>query len=259
MKAATTSKVCAYCGNSGPLTREHQWPKGIIDRAGVKFSYFGKHEKYINTELVIKDVCTTCNNGPLSSLDTYACTLFDAHFSRQAVRREPRIFLYEYSRLLRWLLKTSFNVARANDSDGPALAPFASYMLTGGESPKNVHVRLELIYPSKNPNWTPGSSVTKTIPAKTIRCARILMQDGPMPEATLRLIALHSYYFWIAITPPGSDPTELHASLPGKPLLSNKDNISVIPKRSMLDVHEELLSNPRANESIRKLRARRDA
>jgi len=77
-----TSRLCAYCGSSGPLTKEHQWSKGIISRAGVNHSYFGKHEKYIDAELTIRDVCASCNNGPLSSLDAYACTLFDDHFSR---------------------------------------------------------------------------------------------------------------------------------------------------------------------------------
>lgn len=260
MKSGTKSRVCAYCGSAGGLTREHQWPKGIIARAGVNSSYFGKHQKYIDAELTIKDVCAVCNNGPLSSLDAYACALFDAQFSRQAVRRETRVFLYDYSLLLRWLLKISFNVARANDSDGPVLAPFTGYMLAGGAAPENIQVRLELIYPSLNPAWTPGASSTmKTIPAKTIRCARILMPGSPLPEATLRLVALHSYYFWIAVTPLGSDTSELAAHLPGKLLLSNKDRVSVVPKRSMLDVHESWLSNPRANESMRALLARRDA
>jgi len=132
-------------------------------------------------------------------------------------------------------------------------------MLTGSEPPENIQVRLELIYPSVNQSWTPGSSVMKTIPAKTIRCARILMPGSPLPEATLRLVALHSYYFWIAVTPPGSDTSELGARLPGKPLQPNKDRISVTPKRSMLEVHESWLSNARANESMRALRATRDA
>ena len=250
------SRVCAYCGSSGSMTREHQWPAGIIERSGVNRSYFGKHEKYIDAELTIKDVCASCNNGQLSALDAYVCSLFDAQFSRQAVRRQTRNFLYDYSLLLRWLLKISFNVARANDSDGSTLSQFVGYILEGGSAPENVQVRLELIYPSVNPNWTPGSDFMKEIPATTIRCARILMPGNPLPEATHRLVALHSYYFWIAITPPGNDASEFYARLPGKLLPPNRNLLSVVPTRSMLDVHESWLSNPRANASMRALQKR---
>jgi hypothetical protein len=254
------SRVCAYCRSTGPLTREHLWPAGIIKRAGVNRSYFGKAEKYIDAELKIKDVCAACNNGPLSALDSYACALFDTQFFRQAVKRQTRNFVYDYPRLLRWLLKISFNVARANDSDGPVLAPLADYMLTGSTPPPaNVQVRLELIYPSQNPIWTPGSEAMKEIPAATIRCARVWMPENPLPGTTLRMVALHSYYFWISITPPDVDITTLHDGLPGKLIAPNKNRLSLAAKRGMLELHEKWLSNPRANASMRALKARRDA
>jgi hypothetical protein len=210
--------------------------------------------------LKIKDVCAACNNGPLSELDSYACALFDTQFFRQAVKRETRNFVYDYPKLLRWLLKISFNVARANDSDGPVLSPFSGYMLHGNTPPPaNVQVRLELICPSPNPNWTPGSEARKEIPATTIRCARVLMPENPLPGTTLRAVALHSYYFWVAITPPGVDITALHAGLPGKLIPPNKGRVSVAAKRGMLELHEQWLSNPRANASMRALQARGDA
>ncbi len=247
-------RTCAYCGSSGPLTREHLWPAGIIARSTVNLSYIGKLEKYVDAELTIKDVCAACNNGPLSSLDAYACSLYEAQFLRQALKRESRNFIYEYSTLLRWLLKMSYNTARANNSDGAVLSKFAPYVLGGGPSPVNVQVRLELIHPSKNPHWSPGTDTMQEIPAATIRCAKIEMPADPLPGTTARLVAINSYYFWVTITPPGADIRRLHAGLPGKLLPPDKSRISLHPTRGMLELHATWLSNPRANSSIRALR-----
>lgn len=255
-----TSRLCAYCGSDGPLTREHLWPAGIIARAKhINRSYLGKIEKFLEVELTIKDVCSKCNNGPLSALDAYACALYDAQFFRQAVQRESRTFIYDYAPLLRWLLKMSFNSARANDSDVPALSPFAVFMLAGGQPPPDVQVRIELIHPSKNPNRSPGTESMKTIPAASIRCARVAMLEEPLPGTTLRLVAVNSYYFWITITPPGTDVTNLHAGLPGKLLDPKDDRITLRPTRGMLELHSDWLLNPRARASAQALRARRDA
>lgn len=253
-------RSCAYCGKPGPLTREHLWPAGIIQRAGVRYAYLGKQEKYVDAELKIKDVCGECNNGPLSALDSYACDLFDKQFSRQARKHESRNFVYDYESLLRWLLKISYNVARANDSDGPVLSPLKEFMIAGlGAPPQHVQVRLELIHPSPNPRWTPGSSLPREIPASTVRCARVLMPDNPLPGTTLRLVALHSYYFWVSVTPPDVDTDSLHAGLPGKLVPPNRRLLSVTSKRGMLEVHERWLSNLRANASMHALRSRSGA
>ena len=253
-----SSRRCAYCGlDTGPLTREHLWPAGIIGRANVKKSFFGKIEKYLDVELTIKDVCAKCNNGPLSALDSYACTLYDAQFSRQAVQREARTFVYDYVTLVRWLLKMSFNSARANASDVDVLSAFTPLIVYGGVPPHHVQVRLELIHPSTNPNWKPGSESTKEIPAATIRCARVAMPENPLPGTTVRLVAINSYYFWLTVTPPEADTGDLHARLPGKLLLPNLSKLSLYPTRGMLELHSDWLSNQKGNQSMRALRARK--
>lgn len=255
----TTKRVCAYCAKEAPLTREHLWPSGIIARAkGINTSYLGKLEKFIDAELTIKDVCAECNNGPLSKLDTYICDLFDAQFSRPAVRRQVRTFVYDYEKLLRWLLKMSFNTARANDSDVAVLSNYVNYMLNGGEMPTEVQVRLELIHPSPNPSWSPGSSVIKEIPAASIRCARVEMPEDPLPGTTLRLVALHSFYFWVVINPANADATALHQGLPGKLLPPNRRKLSLYPTRGALELHADWALNPRASQSFRDLKARRE-
>jgi len=251
-------RVCAYCGRDGPLTREHIWPSGIIARTkSINTSYLGKLEKFIDAELTIKDVCASCNNGPLSALDAYICDLFDAQFSRPAVRRQARTFVYDYDKLLRWLLKISFNTARANDSDVAVLSSYTSFMLKGGAPPPEVQVHLELVHASPNPNWSPGSAAMKEIPAVSIRCARVEMPEDPLPGTTLRLVALYGFYFWIIIAPTGTETTPLHHGLPGKLLPSGRGKLALYPSRGMLELHADWVRNPRASQSMRDLRVRR--
>ena len=253
-----TKRVCAYCAKEAPLTREHLWPGGIIKRAkDLNTSYFGKLNKFIDAELTIKDVCAECNNGPLSELDTYICELFDAQFCRQVVRREVRTFLYDYEKLLRWLLKISFNTARANDSDVVVLSRYANYVLMGGEPPNDVQVRLELIHTSKNPNWSPDNGVKKEIPASSIRCARTDMPENPLPGTTVRLVALYGFYFWLVVTPANVDTTRLYQRLPGKPLSPNSNKLSLHPTRGALELHADWALNTAASHSFHELRARR--
>lgn len=108
-------KTCAYCGTTNPLTKEHIWPKGIINRVP---SYIGRYTERANKvqagELVIKDVCQFCNNGSLSKLDDYLCNLFDSSFKDFVREYETVNFAYDYDLLARVLLKLSFNTARAS-------------------------------------------------------------------------------------------------------------------------------------------------
>lgn len=252
------SRTCAYCGKSGSLTREHLWPGGIIARAKhINTSYFGKLEKFIDAELTIKDVCADCNNGPLSNLDAYICRLFDAQFNRPAIRRQARTFVYDYETLLRWLLKISYNTARANESDAVVLSRYKDFILNGGSSPLDIQLRLELVHASPNPNWRPGSADIKEIPAVSIRCARIASREGPLPEATLRLVAIYGFYFWIAIANTDAGIECLPLDLPGKCLPANRSKLSLYPTRGMLELHADWARNPRASQSFHELRARR--
>ncbi|QSI30440.1 hypothetical protein GNX71_12935 [Variovorax sp. RKNM96] len=252
-----STRLCAYCAKEGPLTREHIWPGGIIARAkGINTSYFGRLEKFIDAELTIKDVCADCNNGPLSGLDAYICHLFDTQFCHPVACRKSRTFVYDYERLLRWLLKISFNTARANDSDVGVLSNYAGFILEGGEPPSEVRVCLELIHASPNPKWSPGSNAMKEIPAASIRCARVETPADPLPGATLRLVALYGFYFWIVLTPAEVDIAALQG-LPGKLLPPNKTKLSLHPSRGMLELHADWVRNPRASQSMRELRARR--
>ncbi|OGB23734.1 MAG: hypothetical protein A3I66_15825 [Burkholderiales bacterium RIFCSPLOWO2_02_FULL_57_36] len=251
-------RICAYCKKAVPLTKEHLWPSGIIARAkDIDTSYLGKLEKFIDADLTIKDVCAGCNNGPLSTLDAYICDLFDAQFSHPAIRRQARTFIYNYEMLLRWLLKISYNTARANESDVEALSKYVEFMLEGGRTPAEIQIRLELIHASPNPNWTPGSSTIKAIPAVSLRCARVETPENHLPGTTLRLVAIYGFYFWVIIMPPKTDSSLFHSGLPGKLLPPNRSKLSLYSTRGMLELHADWIRNPRAAQSMRDLRVRR--
>lgn len=252
-----SAQACAFCNQPSPLTREHIWPRCIIERTpDYNARYVGKAEKFIEGELTVRDVCAACNNGVLSMLDDYICRLYDTQFSRIASRRQPRTFIFDHSLLLRWLLKTSYNSARANHSDIAVLKQYSTFILDGNPKPEGLEVRLELISPSKNPRYLPGTDNLREIPPESVRCCRIEVPGNPVPNTTIRLVAINSFYFWLVFWPPSVDATPLLARVPGKPLLTRVDRITVSPRRGMLEVHADWVLNPKASESIRSFRKR---
>src|SRR5262249_12994416 len=134
-------KYCAYCGAEGPLTREHLWPESLRRRLKKannpkqSIVWLAKIDKEFAADPTIRDVCSTCNNIRLSSLDSYICELFDRYFVHIPERYERVTFDYDYHRLKRWLLKICFNSARINSSkDAFVFPPLLPYMLGHSES-----------------------------------------------------------------------------------------------------------------------------
>lgn len=65
---------------------------------------------------VKRDVCPKCNNELLSKLDGYGAFMCKKYFSRKIAKPKSAIeFSYDYNRLLKWLLKVSYNAARVNN------------------------------------------------------------------------------------------------------------------------------------------------
>lgn len=251
------TRVCAFCDQTAPLTREHIWPRCIIERTpSYNARYLGKTEKFFEGELTVKDVCASCNNGALSSLDDYICGLYDSQLSRIALRRQPRTVLFDYRLLSRWLLKASYNSARANQSDVAVLKQYASYILAGTPDPDGFEVRLELVAPSRNPRYVPGSSGMQEIPPYSVRCCRIEVPHNPVPDTTLRLVAVNSFYFWLVFWPSGVDAAPLRELLPGRPLASTMDRLTLSPKRGTLELHSDWVLNPNASRSMKSFRVR---
>lgn len=253
---------CAYCGRDDCLTREHIWPRCIIERTPEYNARFhGKTGTFFGGELTVKDVCATCNSGQLGALDEYICGLYDAQLNLPIRRHQSVLFWYDYRLLLRWLLKISFNSARANISDVDVLRRYAKYVLHGGEDPSDIAVHVELVYPAKNPRYRDGTSDVKYIPPRSVRCCRVETSMGSIPGMTLRLVAVNAFYFWVLISSLGTQRSqrqdEFVEQLPHTVLKPNKTQVRLTAKgRNALDAHRDWVLDPRARESMARFRAR---
>jgi hypothetical protein len=104
-------RVCAYCGEAGKPTREEVMPLFLSDNRPkyrtIVDHYRGKVRRGRITP--VKGVCADCNGVTLSALDTYVSAL-DRDYFLNIIGFSPKItFRYHFDRLLRWLLKLSYN------------------------------------------------------------------------------------------------------------------------------------------------------
>ncbi|WP_087734298.1 hypothetical protein [Paraburkholderia piptadeniae] len=141
---------CAYCQEERPLTREHIIPAFIYDfQKQLEGSVTGWNEvaqRMVGGEGKIKDVCEDCNNRVLSELDSYGKRLLtDSGLFVQNYTRQDLTLQYDYSLLLRWLLKISFNSSR---TDGAHSHLFERYIpfIRGLASPPSRFQVAPLVY-----------------------------------------------------------------------------------------------------------------
>ncbi len=203
-------KVCAYCGSAGVLTREHLWPaslhKRLLEANESEGSLFWlrRTKSEIQGEPKIRDVCQACNNGYLSQLDQYICTLFDRYFVKILCRREAIEFEYDYHLLKRWLLKMCFNSARVNNSmDLFAYHPLLSYIR--GDSlhvGRGAQLFLQLSYPGEIPRERLANPALCDAPAMwEPRENRVGFMHFVVPgvgKKVIRAVHLRSYSFFLA-------------------------------------------------------------
>lgn len=184
--------TCAYCNASAPLTKEHIWPQCIITRApSYVMRFSAQAKKVFGADLIVKDVCARCNNGPLSALDSYACSLYDDYFSKIVGQDDKVVFRYNHDELLRWLLKVSYNASRTTHIDTAFHRPLIPYMRGEAEKPAFVSAMLDVVAPSVVNGIT--------LEPRATRCARIFVGRS-RPWVCVRLVAINSYYFYLIIT-----------------------------------------------------------
>lgn len=197
-------RVCAYCGGSEKLTREHLWPAGIIKRVEYSMRYTEKAGKFFDADMVIADVCSVCNNGVLSQLDNYICNLHDNFFSEFFIKHESEkiVFEYDYYMLTRWLLKISYNSARMAGENVRLMESFVPYIMGNTRELEDmVSFRLELV-PTANLAEIKSDSINSfSITPSSARCGRILLSGITDDWCILRFVAINSFYFFIVITP----------------------------------------------------------
>lgn len=143
-----------------------------------------------------------CNNGPLSVLDQYACGLYDKYFGRLVRSGDCVKFAFEFDLLLRWLLKTAFNLARARRGKWPVDTLFGlrKYILGKDQQAPASRLFLQLITPTK---IEPGSvkGLAPDVAEAPIVFNRVILFDCSFAPGFLTgfLVTLNSYYFHILL------------------------------------------------------------
>ncbi|MGE3261658.1 MAG: hypothetical protein AB7K68_07775 [Bacteriovoracia bacterium] len=162
---------CAYCDKpyEKNRTREHVIPSWYLKEDGISFNERSRN-KVSNDEIVIRDVCAGCNNGPLSRLDAYGKSLYLQYFQNFVFAEEQVALKYDYQELVKWLLKISYNSARANNSDPEILGQYRSYLIGDAALPNGVMLFLSMIAPSVDD------------PEAGIRAANRLEPDSHKPD-----------------------------------------------------------------------------
>jgi hypothetical protein len=138
---------CAYCDTRTVPTREHVLPAWIRDEARRHVAASpvrGRHA--FGGELIVRDVCATCNNDRLGRLDEAA-----RDWWRKTRSGTTTIAITEQRLLARWAAKISFNAQRATIGEGRAgqeprmPASARAWMIGEGESDGSVLAAASLI------------------------------------------------------------------------------------------------------------------
>ncbi|WP_018211970.1 hypothetical protein [Desulfitobacterium hafniense] len=244
-------RICAYCSENRKLTREHVWPNGIIQRVNYEARYSEQAGKFFGADQVISDVCEECNNGVLSNLDTYICSMFDHYFANFIQKGEFVNFHYNYDLLARWLLKISYNSSRSTGEDVNLLKNYVPYIMGKSECPDDTFsIRIELVSPSVN---NIDKNMKKLFPMSA-RCCRIKFQGIQLNWCTIRLVSINSYYFWLIFTPEETknqivDDRELQLVAKNLPrLILEQDHTDITltaSNRNTLIMHQDWVANQR--------------
>ena len=137
--------VCAYCQEKCYPTREHIIPAFMYAfMKQLEYSVIGWNEvaqKMLSEEGKIKDVCASCNNNILGYLDSYGKQLLsDSGLLVPNYTKTTLALKYDYSLLLRWLLKVSFNSSRRDGAHAPLFKEHIPFMLGLSKPPPRHRV-----------------------------------------------------------------------------------------------------------------------
>jgi len=186
------NRICAYCHEEKKLTKEHIWPKCIINRMPELDLKFLDNKKIItSSELIISDVCSDCNNVILSPLDSYFCSLYDKYFKDYHEEKNSFYFEYDYDQLLRSFLKITYNSSRTVTREKNDFEKFRDYIRFGNEVREDIVIKLDIVTPSL-------INGIKVYP-NSARCGRVKI-DVKSDHFILRMIAVNSFYFFIVIS-----------------------------------------------------------
>lgn len=191
-------KTCAYCNSNSKLTREHIIPKWYLELHDIKKDkLYGENipQKFIASDLFIKDVCTDCNSGVLSTLDKYAQNLYFSYLSKYADLFDDNKIEYDYDLLMRFLLKVSFNSSRANKSDYEILHLYRDYIMGKKRRPRNILLFCELLTPYSY-SETP-ENIESNI---QFRVSVFRIPNLEFHEWCFRAVAIDNYIFYVVVS-----------------------------------------------------------
>lgn len=201
---------CAYCNTLCEPTREHVVPAWFIKAAGSNhLETFNARSPtgHIRGDLVIKDVCASCNNVLLGDLDAYGQQMFKEFFQHPVYYGESVLFECDRSRLLRWLLKLCFNSARAQNADVTVLRKYRCAILGSDTVDDGIPLFAHVIAPTDCSTF-PASPACRLLGNPDIlvpRWFRLTQFRPPRPILTAivqRQVYINSFCFTLLVPDP---------------------------------------------------------
>jgi len=193
--------ACAYCREIAPATAEHIWPEKIIARYKSLLTYNNRNQSFHGGEPTIKDVCEKCNSGKLSQLDNYAVSEFDKQIGQIVHSGENLTFAYDHEKLLRFLLKVSYNSTRSAGTIEHAQLheKYAKFILNGGPV-TSARINLQIVTSAHRLNIETMKIEERALLPIILRCANIQLKGGLADRFVVKLVAINSYWFYIFIS-----------------------------------------------------------
>jgi hypothetical protein len=144
----------------------------------------------------VRDTCKKCNNGVLSQLDSYAATLDRDYFLRIAGAAPNIAFKYDFTKLLRWLLKLSYN------DDRTAPVPFETVrfvpFILGEQShpPLQTNLLLGLITPTRTTREQQERGFPPIMEPESCGVGHLYINEPAKWDiAFSRIVVINSYLF----------------------------------------------------------------
>jgi len=154
--------------------------------------------RFCHRQHVIKDVCSKCNNEPLSELDSYAKSLHQRYFNKDYQSIKNGIFEYDFEKLSKWLLKVSYNSARAAGSpDAGLLSLYAPYIIAPGCSPVFSVFTVSLM--GKLIKIDPKSGSIQTSELRWCRSGPIALSASEAEIMAVRVVIINTWFFRLIV------------------------------------------------------------
>lgn len=167
---------------------------------------------YTRPVALVGDVCRACLDGPLTELDRYAES-FLASIDHETTYRSSQelTFTCDYDRLLRWLLRVSYNGARYARTMHPLLKATAPFVVHGGSRPALGFVGVEVLRdhrlsPEQQEKLKDDGIEGEFVPARLVRVCRWLLditEKHAVPPWCGRAVLLNAWAFYFLLMPTG--------------------------------------------------------